>query len=82
MKLPLYVARRFRIKFNRRRHEDSSPNNSPTDVFRLFHEISVRRLTPMPMNNMDLQGKRMTHHGTQNIRSLDKLLSRSTGSRV
>jgi hypothetical protein len=24
----------------------------------------------------------MTHHGTQNIRSLDKLLSRSTGSRV
>jgi hypothetical protein len=36
----------------------------------------------MPMANMDLHGKRMTHHGTQNIRSLDKLLSRSTGSRV
>jgi hypothetical protein len=36
----------------------------------------------MPMTNMDLQSKRMTHHGTQNIRSLDKLLSRSTGSRV
>jgi hypothetical protein len=31
---------------------------------------------------MDLQGKRMTHHETQNIRSLDKLLSHSTGSRV
>jgi hypothetical protein len=31
---------------------------------------------------MDLQGKRMTHHGTQNIRSLDKLLSCSMGSRV
>jgi hypothetical protein len=58
---------------------DSCPNNSPIDVFRLFHEILVRRLTPMPMSNMDLQGKRMTRHGIQNIRSLDKLLSRSTG---
>jgi hypothetical protein len=36
----------------------------------------------MPMTNMDLQGKRMTRHGTQNIRSFDKLLSRSTGSSV
>jgi hypothetical protein len=82
MKLPQYVARRFRIKFNRRSHEHSCPNNSPINVFCLFHEILIRRFTLMTMTNMDLQGKRMTHHGTQNIRSLDKLLSRSTGSRV
>jgi hypothetical protein len=82
MKPPQYVARRFRIKFNRCKNEHSCPNNSTIEVFALFHEILVRRLTPMPVTNMDLQGKRMTHHGTQNIRSLDKLLSRSTGSRV
>jgi hypothetical protein len=82
MKPPQYFARRFRIKFNRRRHEHSCPNNSPIDVFRQSHEIIVRRLTPMLMTSMDLQGKRMTHHETQNIRSPDKLLSRSTGSRV
>jgi hypothetical protein len=82
MKPPQYVARRFQIKFSRRRHEYSCPNNSPIDVFRLFHEILVWWLTPMPIINMDLQGKRMTHHGTQNIRSLDNLLSRLTGSRV
>jgi hypothetical protein len=36
----------------------------------------------MPMTNIDLHRRRMTYHGTQNIRSVDKLLSRSTGSRV
>jgi hypothetical protein len=82
IKPPQYVARRFRIKFNRRRHEQSCPNDSPIDVVGLVHKILVRRLTPMPMTNINLQGKRMTHHGTQNIRSLDKLLSRSTESRV
>jgi hypothetical protein len=82
MKPPQYVARRFRIKFNRHRHEHFYPNNSSIDVFHLFHEIWVRWLTPMPMTNMDLQSKRITHQGTQNIRYLDKLLSRSTGSRV
>jgi hypothetical protein len=82
MKPSQIVARLFRIQFNRCRHEHSCPNDSPIDVVRLFHEILVRRLTPMPMTNMDLQSKWMTHHGTQSICSLDKLLSRSTGSRV
>jgi hypothetical protein len=75
MKPPQYVARRYRIKFNRRRHKHSCPKNSPIDVLRLFHEILVQQLSPMPMTNMDLQGKQMTHHGTQNIRSLDESLS-------
>jgi hypothetical protein len=54
MKPPQYVARRSRIKFNRRRHEHSCPYNSSIGAFRLFHEILVRRLIPMLRTNMDL----------------------------
>jgi hypothetical protein len=82
IKPPQYLARLLRIKSNRRSQEHSCPSNSPINISRSFHEILVRRLTAVTMTNMDLRRKWMTYRGTENIRSLDKLLFRSTGSRV